>query len=163
MVGLAQEAMQITAELNAAYHEPEEIRAFISKLIGKPVDDSFAMLPPFYTDCGKNITIGKNVFINSGCRFQDILSYGDVLSAIGIKWREYGKGFIHRFSNQLRDKSADFLRFVIHSVQLRCDSHGFLCEADHKYMSFRAAWNRQAVVYMIQKQVEIHFLLALLS
>jgi acetyltransferase-like isoleucine patch superfamily enzyme len=35
------------------------------------VDKSFAMFPPFYTDCGKNITIGKNVFINSGCHFQD--------------------------------------------------------------------------------------------
>lgn len=29
------------------------------------------MFPPFYTDCGKNITIGKNVFINSCCHFQD--------------------------------------------------------------------------------------------
>lgn len=71
MNALAQEAMKITAELNGSYHEPEEIRALISKLIGKPVDQSFVMFPPFYTDCGKNITIGKNVFINSGCRFQD--------------------------------------------------------------------------------------------
>jgi acetyltransferase-like isoleucine patch superfamily enzyme len=67
----AQEALRITAELNGAYHTPEEIRAIMSTLIGKPVDNSFAMFPPFYTDCGKNITIGKNVFINSGCRFQD--------------------------------------------------------------------------------------------
>lgn len=29
------------------------------------------MFPPSYSDCGKNITLGKNVFINSGCRFQD--------------------------------------------------------------------------------------------
>ena len=29
------------------------------------------MFPPFYTDCGKNLHIGKNVFINSGCCFQD--------------------------------------------------------------------------------------------
>ena len=29
------------------------------------------MFPPFYTDCGKNIYLGKNVFINSGCKFQD--------------------------------------------------------------------------------------------
>ena len=26
---------------------------------------------PFYTDCGKNIKIGKNVFINACCKFQD--------------------------------------------------------------------------------------------
>ena len=29
------------------------------------------MFPPFYTDCGKNIRVGKNVFINAGCCFQD--------------------------------------------------------------------------------------------
>ncbi len=68
---LAQEAMKITAELNNAYHSPEEIRQLFSKLTGKPVDESFGMFPPFYTDCGKNITVGRNVFINSGCRFQD--------------------------------------------------------------------------------------------
>lgn len=71
MTKLAQDAMRITSQLNNSYHEPEEIRALFSKLIGKPVDSSFCMFPPFYTDCGKNITVGKNVFINSGCRFQD--------------------------------------------------------------------------------------------
>ncbi len=71
MVGLSNEAMRLTAELNGSYHGPEEIRSLMSELTGKPVDESFGMFPPFYTDCGKNITIGKNVFINSGCRFQD--------------------------------------------------------------------------------------------
>ncbi len=68
---LAQEALKLTAELNGCYHTPEEIRELFSKLIGKPVDETFSMFPPFYTDCGENITVGKNVFINSGCRFQD--------------------------------------------------------------------------------------------
>lgn len=71
MIGLSNEALRITAKLNGSYHEPEEIRALFSQLIGKPVDESFNLFPPFTTDCGKNITIGKNVFINSGCRFQD--------------------------------------------------------------------------------------------
>ena len=71
MVGFSHEAMRITAELNNSYHEPEEICTLFSKLIGKPVDESFSMFPPFTTDFGKNIIIGKNVFINSGCRFQD--------------------------------------------------------------------------------------------
>jgi acetyltransferase-like isoleucine patch superfamily enzyme len=71
MIGYTREAMRITAELNNSYHEPDEIRALMSELIGKPVDESFSLFPPFYTDFGKNITIGKYVFINSGCRFQD--------------------------------------------------------------------------------------------
>ena len=68
---LAQEAMKITAELNGSYHEPEEVRRLFSKLTGKDADESFSMFPPFYTDCGKNIFVGKNVFINCGCHFQD--------------------------------------------------------------------------------------------
>lgn len=68
---VSQEALKITAEINSGYHEPAELRALFSKLIGKPVDESFAFFPPFYTDCGKNITIGKNVFLNMGCKFQD--------------------------------------------------------------------------------------------
>lgn len=76
---VSQEAMRVTAELNGAYHTPEEICILMSELIGKTIDKSFGMFPPFYTDCGKNITIGKNVFINSGCRFQDQggISIGD--------------------------------------------------------------------------------------
>ncbi len=68
---LSQEAIQITTKLNNAYHTKEEIIELMSQLTGKQVDSSFGMFPPFYTDCGKNITFGKNVFLNSGCKFQD--------------------------------------------------------------------------------------------
>ncbi|MDC7288619.1 sugar O-acetyltransferase [Blautia schinkii] len=68
---LSQEALQITCELNGAYHTPEEVRTLMMKLTGREIDEGFGLFPPFYTDCGKNIRIGKRVFINSGCRFQD--------------------------------------------------------------------------------------------
>ena len=68
---LAEEAMQITAELNSGYHEAAKIRRLFSKLIGKPVSDTFRVFPPFYSECGKNIFIGENVFINCYCHFQD--------------------------------------------------------------------------------------------
>lgn len=71
MHGVSQEALRITAEINSRYHEPAELRTLFSKLIEKDVDESFGLFPPFYTDCGKNIHIGKNVFINMGCKFQD--------------------------------------------------------------------------------------------
>lgn len=68
---ISQEALRRTIKLNQSYHTPEEVRILMSEIIGKPVDESFSLFPPFYTDCGKNMTIGKNVFINSGCKFQD--------------------------------------------------------------------------------------------
>lgn len=71
MTELSMEAIRITTEINGKYHEPDQMRGLFSELIGKPVDEGFMLFPPFTTDCGKNINLGKNVFINSGCRFQD--------------------------------------------------------------------------------------------
>ena len=71
MQRLSQEALEITAELNGRYHNSDEVRELFSQLIGRSVDNSFNLFPPFYTDCGKNIHVGKHVFFNSGCKFQD--------------------------------------------------------------------------------------------
>ena len=68
---LFQEAIRIGMELNNQYHTPEELREIMGRLTGKKIDETFRLFPPFYTDFGKNITIGRNVFINSGCHFQD--------------------------------------------------------------------------------------------
>lgn len=67
----SQEALRITGELNGAFHEPERVRELLSQLTGKPVADSVTVFPPLYSDFGKNLTIGKRVFINAGCMFQD--------------------------------------------------------------------------------------------
>jgi acetyltransferase-like isoleucine patch superfamily enzyme len=68
---LITEAQKIIAEINTGYHAPEDVRVLFERLTGAPVDPSFWMLPPFYTDFGKNIRVGKNVFINHGCEFMD--------------------------------------------------------------------------------------------
>ena len=67
----SRQAQKITMEINTKYHEPDELADLFSELIGKPVGEGFGLFPPFYTDFGKNITIGNNVFINSDCKFQD--------------------------------------------------------------------------------------------
>ena len=71
MHALSQEALRITMEMNNAYHTPEELHDLMCQLTAQPDFPEFSLFPPFYTDCGKNIHFGKNVFLNSGCRFQD--------------------------------------------------------------------------------------------
>jgi acetyltransferase-like isoleucine patch superfamily enzyme len=71
MHGLSQKALRITAEINNAYHTPEELVELMRELTGQKDFPPFGLFPPFYTDCGKNIHFGNNVFVNSGCRFQD--------------------------------------------------------------------------------------------
>lgn len=68
---ICQENLKLQMELNSTYHTPEEIIQLMEQITGNPVDPSFGMFPPFYTDFGKNIQFGKDVFINSGCHFQD--------------------------------------------------------------------------------------------
>lgn len=71
MNDMSEEARRITFRLNSAYHTPDEVRALLSQLFGRQVPASLRVFPPFYTDFGKNIEIGRNVFINACCHFQD--------------------------------------------------------------------------------------------
>jgi acetyltransferase-like isoleucine patch superfamily enzyme len=68
---LITEAQRVIAEMNTGYHDPAEVRDLFSRLTGTTVDRSFWLLPPFYTDFGKNIRVGTNVFINHACEFMD--------------------------------------------------------------------------------------------
>lgn len=68
---IIENAQKILAKLNLEYHTREEVIAIFSELTGRDVDSTFEMLPPFYTDFGRNIHIGKNVFINQHCTFMD--------------------------------------------------------------------------------------------
>jgi acetyltransferase-like isoleucine patch superfamily enzyme len=66
-------AMAITANLNRlTFNDAVEVRALSSDLIGKKVDDSFLLVPPFYTTGGPDISVGRNVFINQNCTFYDL-------------------------------------------------------------------------------------------
>lgn len=68
---LCQDTRQIEMELNSTYHTPEEIVEIMTRLTRRQVDSTFRLFPPFTADFGKNISFGKNVFINAGCHFQD--------------------------------------------------------------------------------------------
>lgn len=68
---MSNEARRVTFRLNAEFHTPEEVRALLSEIMGYTVPDTLRVFPPFYTDFGKNIHIGENVFINACCHFQD--------------------------------------------------------------------------------------------
>jgi hypothetical protein len=40
-------------------------------LVGKTVQESVAVFPPFSSAYGENLTPGKDIVINTGCSFQD--------------------------------------------------------------------------------------------
>ena len=71
MDDMSNEARRITFRLNTAYHVPDKVRELLSELFGYSVPQTLRVFPPFYTDFGKNISIGENVFINACCHFQD--------------------------------------------------------------------------------------------
>src|SRR5271154_5927550 len=73
MLANVKRAMAITAKLNRlTFNDAEEVRALFSELIGKKVDESFLLIPPFFTAGGDEIRVGRNVFVNQNCTFYDL-------------------------------------------------------------------------------------------
>ena len=67
---LREEAFAVKAlliQMNNAVN-PEEITQILSRILDKELQD-VAVFTPLYINCGKHITIGKNVFINFDCTF----------------------------------------------------------------------------------------------
>lgn len=67
----AERARKITAEINNCPRTMPELRKLFSQLTLREIDEDFGLFPPFYTDYGQNIKLGRHVFINSACCFQD--------------------------------------------------------------------------------------------
>lgn len=71
MHDVSQRALRIAAELNGSYHEPSRVRELLEELTHAEIEESVTVFPPIQADFGRNIHLGRRVFINSGCRFQD--------------------------------------------------------------------------------------------
>jgi len=73
MLANVKRAMAITAALNRlTFEDAHEVRALFRELIGRKVDESFLLIPPFYTAGGDEIRVGRNVFVNQNCTFYDL-------------------------------------------------------------------------------------------
>lgn len=70
--------LSLSIQLNAATNI-DQVRDCLSEIIGSKIDESTTIFAPFYTNFGRHITIGKNVFINHACSFLDLggISIGD--------------------------------------------------------------------------------------
>ncbi|MGC1237773.1 MAG: DapH/DapD/GlmU-related protein, partial [Acidimicrobiales bacterium] len=70
ILGRVKVATRLSSKLSAlCYDEREQIREALEELIGKPVDGSLSLIPPFYADYGLNITVGRKVHIGYECMF----------------------------------------------------------------------------------------------
>ena len=67
----SQEAQRLLATINTGYHEAREVRAVLGRLWECELDETVTVWPPFFTDAGNNTHVGKRVFVNAGCQFQD--------------------------------------------------------------------------------------------
>jgi acetyltransferase-like isoleucine patch superfamily enzyme len=61
----------LSVKLNTAT-DLDQARKYLSDIIGQKIDESTTIFPPFYTNFGRHISLGKNVFINHACSFLDL-------------------------------------------------------------------------------------------
>ena len=68
---IVDQTIQQSAALNSST-DADQIRTRLSKIIGTSIDVSTTVFVPFYTNFGRHIRLGKNVFINHACSFLDL-------------------------------------------------------------------------------------------
>lgn len=68
---IIEEAHRICAEMNADCQPPARVRELFARLTGTAPEETLRIYTPFYAGFGRNIRVGKNVFINSCCMFMD--------------------------------------------------------------------------------------------
>ena len=68
---MTEKAMNSLYFMNKELYKADVVRKWMYILTGQEPDPNLKVYTPFYTDCGKNIHLGKNIIINSGCNFQD--------------------------------------------------------------------------------------------
>jgi acetyltransferase-like isoleucine patch superfamily enzyme len=64
--------IRLCVQMNATATELDQVRSQLSAIVGSEIDESTTVFPPFYTNFGQFIRLGKNVFINHNCSFLDI-------------------------------------------------------------------------------------------
>lgn len=75
LFGQIMQIVAITQQLNVGLNASsniDEVRTRLSEIIQSDIDPSTNIFPPFYTNFGQFISIGKNVFINHACSFLDL-------------------------------------------------------------------------------------------
>lgn len=63
---------RLVMELNTGYHAPSDVIAALEKITGESIDSSVTVSLPFYTDFGKHIAFGKDIFLNQNVTFVDL-------------------------------------------------------------------------------------------
>jgi len=63
--------IKLSAKLNTST-DVDQMRNQLGEIIGTELDESTVVFAPFYTNFGRFLQIGKNVFINHACSFLDM-------------------------------------------------------------------------------------------
>jgi len=64
--------IRLCVSMNATATDTDQVRTQLSNIIGTEIDPSTTIFPPFHTNFGRSIRLGRNIFINHACSFLDI-------------------------------------------------------------------------------------------
>lgn len=73
--GKIRDAVNLTIEKSVqmnASQNVDEVRQYLSEIMGSSIHPTTVIFPPFHTNFGRHISLGKQVFINHGCSFLDL-------------------------------------------------------------------------------------------
>ncbi|MCB0371656.1 MAG: sugar O-acetyltransferase [Muricauda sp.] len=73
--GKIRDAVNLTIEKSVQMNvsqNVDEVRRYLSEIIGSSIHSTTVVFPPFHTNFGRHISLGKQIFINHSCSFLDL-------------------------------------------------------------------------------------------
>lgn len=71
ILSVIHETQNLCYELNKLPPNSDKVRGIFSQIIGKEVGQDCWIMPPFFVDFGKNISVGKGFLLQQNCTFMD--------------------------------------------------------------------------------------------
>lgn len=71
ILAVIQQTQNLCYELNKLPPNSDKVRGIFSQIIGKEVGQDCWIMPPFFVDFGKNISVGKGFLLQQNCTFMD--------------------------------------------------------------------------------------------
>ncbi len=87
---------------------------------------------------------------------ENVFSYGNIFSKIGVKWRKQGKRCVNGLSRQSGHQFPYLICGMVRGIQFRRNAHSFMTIFNQQIMCFRSRFYTFAPAEMFNKFMNIH-------
>ncbi|GEM_PF-5607769 len=126
---------KLSFEINDGYKPNSEVLKILGEMTGQTIDESVVISQPFYTDYGRHIKLGKEIFINKNVTFVDLGSPESDYNVEGFNKFTLGE-LLTPFEATFNYIGAQYIGYFAQFGTVNHATEGELIEGTKRYIEF---------------------------